>query len=353
MFGYSAISPTLLIAIAVAAMGTITVITISLVSKRHQQKYIAIGEINAVADIMRQLGQAATLIPGREVAYLDVAGRMITDSIEGAHEAIVVRQNKGGAPTTSTQEKIDIKAFCQIAPRLAEEKVTWLEKKDIRSLGITWRHALVLCLSDADERRYFVIPSMGMPRKKLDAILALLQTTMEANYALRTHARDVLVARVINDRLNTQFITFWKVLSGLIHNIKGTFAPISTRIKMTVDLLDASTPFTADKLENVIRQSAVPIPTLNQMLDLIGQKMRAFIDRPDIIKENVEAHNLQSLFAHCFTNWLEREVELSKLSLSVDIPEHLYVLVEETSFFQCVWNVLRNAFRYTKNTFPG
>jgi len=348
MMVFSDANPMLLIAIVIVASATIIIIISSVTINGHQKKYIAIDEVNAMLAFIKSLTQAAQLSPASSISYIDVAERIITDNIEGAHEAITVIQTKGNTLITSPEAPMDINALNRIASRLSKDKAIWLSSDDIYSLGIKWRHALALCLEDNGERRFYFIPSTGMPEEKINAITALLQTALEANQIQRSQLSHLSVVRLINERLQSQHSTFTKVLSGLVHNIRGNFAQIHLRIGGAKSIYSDRGILEIDYATKTILDTSTILSSISQMLDMIGTKMHSFIDKPELIEKHIKTHNLNHLFSHCFNDWLDRQVSLSALSLSVDIPEHFYVDVEETSFFQCIWNVLRNAFRYTK-----
>lgn len=315
-----------------------------LVLERHHISRFTSDEIETIAALMKRLLHLVGITSDAE--YLNAAVGIWINNLASQQDYVILKTEENdtrlehGAianPTAWGKQALDL---------LQVDNFIWLSKSDdllaeVRSSG----NALLFKLETKQVTKIALLFFPKIARQKRIAVSTLLNNL----YALITAARLQALAAEHNslliDNFQTKYLTVWKVLATLDHNLKGTITPALVYLEAMQAYSDDGND---EQVLKILKNEVYPlVATGKGVVSTLESTMRGILEGD--VTGRVNVMNLLEVFETNFNAWLNRVNATTKSTVVISweiSPEHA-IKATQHAFFQIVWNVLRNAISYT------
>jgi signal transduction histidine kinase len=314
--------------------------------RRHISRFTS-EEIETIASIMKRLLHLMGVTSDEE--YLHSALSIWINNLASRQEYVIVNTGEDENDIYLEHGNLtDPTAWGKRAlALLQEDNFIWLPKKDRLLRGVRVPGcALLFKLETEHISKVLLVLFPHLPREKRRAVSTLFNNL----YAMVTSARtQALAAEHISsmaDIFQAKYLNVWKVLSTLDHNLRGT---VSSTFALLEVLQGYSDDGNDEEVLKILKNDVLPlVATGKGVVSTLESTMRGILEGDVIGRVNVM--NLAEVFETNFGTWLSRmNATMSKpVEISWEISADLTIKATKDAFFQIVWNVLRNAIRYTR-----
>jgi signal transduction histidine kinase len=234
---------------------------------------------------------------------------------------------------------------------LSEENPIWVEQSDRLASVLSVRDSapLLLQLQDGAVTRLVVqyYPQSDEERKRarkkfFQNLLEVVANTRSRNLTSEYYQSAARRLQESNTRMKQLF-------SNVRHNLGNTLSTVMTGIGQAILFIEEE-PADRDMAITVLQNNIAPNYKVSfEMVKQLQLSIDALIEEDQ--KYDLKTYQLSALFTRYFGAWLldQQKQIAARVDLSWEIPEDLYIQTSDLVFFQSVWNVLKNAIKYTRS----
>ncbi|MCB2160641.1 hypothetical protein KQH40_00985 [bacterium] len=345
-----ALSPLLVLALAglFSVMGgVVTLLITKRIVTQAANASISDGELATIKDLMDRLHHASSITKDSPIPYLDAVGRIVVETL-GLKSKISINVKEG-------------RAFV-IKGELSEEDIRWLillsaktgfiylpaNAHKLTSKGLRRKNHFYLGVHADGNFRIWLFTRINHPVAKSRSLAAVLNMIFRDAEITRMAKAEVYHAAKVNDGLNQQIMNLWQILDGINHNFKGILTAPNTAVSTIAAKIQAGKDVSYEEMKYAFDVLAPVMPIIKSMVEVLGTSMVTFTTADRI--EQAEVYNLEKLFTTNFSGWLSRQSQIKpEIKINIHDMSGYFVHVNKTAFFQIVWNLLQNAYKYTKS----
>lgn len=230
-----------------------------------------------------------------------------------------------------------IHSAAAISDTVANNPFVWLEDGNHKGIAVK--------LTDGD-RTWFMVGEVGgevstWSAEKRETLLGMYRQMEAISLTYREDVRKERELSLTTVVLQEQNDAYKKAISGMHHDL----AALGSTINGLMDDVKNGTPKEKEEATtNILQMMVVLSDMIRGMKTVIYQlAVKDFAgDRESLM--------LKRLFDRYFATWLDMQQSyIPNISVKVNIPDSLAIMANPTGTFQVIYNVLRNAYRYTKN----
>jgi len=232
---------------------------------------------------------------------------------------------------------------------LEEAPVAWVSAVDsfFHSHTNVTGKAVAFKLSDANIDRYYLIALSNFKSDfKGDQFVELFQQVLFVIDGVRHSHKERLEADNLITNLQEKYIDYVQIVAGIRHDLKGAFGAMIGPLNRLIETV-SETPDCDPGINSALAELTPLIMPYQQFVASMDDTIRSLVE-PDRNMKLIEMA-LSFTFHSYFDGWIEsRRETLPEITVSVDIPEDLMIQANEVAFYQSLWNVMRNAYAYTR-----
>jgi signal transduction histidine kinase len=318
-------------------------------AEKQRQDLFSTGELDNLSNLMESLTRFASFAKKADAFYLDGIVKIWKTRLQTVCQEVIVDIQHGETiyPTLSKQnlDWVDHAWIC-----LQDQNPLWAEDDEILTRSLQGKHTspLLLTIQDGATTR---LVAFFLPRLQEEKRRPLSGYFNELNKIV-ADIRKRTISSAYYEHLAQDLQDSSTRMKRLFANVEHNTANILSGMMAGLGYVHAQREnggMNPEKVVEVLDRYVLPSYTVSrEMITQMNASINAIIEEHN--KHNAADFPMGVLFERYFGTWLSDQSKriAGDVEVAWDIPEDLIIRTSDLVFFQVVWNVLKNAVKYTR-----
>lgn len=317
--------------------------------EKKAQGELGTGEIESYAGLLESMSRLAGTARQEDDFYLESLTRILQANTETIRPEIILDIKHGEAICVSPHGQQG-EWVHHALDLLQTQNPIWAEGDDRLASALHTRGASPLLIAfhnDADTRLIVQFyPQWDAQKKSTQRLyfMRLFQVVADIRARSLSSAYYERAAR----RLQEDNTRMKQLFSNVQHNLGNALSGVMTGLGAIHGLAKGGTA-DPDRAIEILRSTVLPnYDVANQMVAQMYDSISVVMEEEKF--QELEIYQLSVLFERYFGTWLSEQGRrlFPDVEITWDIPEGFNIRTSDLVFFQVIWNVLKNAIKYTQ-----